>query len=76
MRFTVDAEAVSLSCSAADKRSHTVNEKKNSVQRSRDTPKPNRLGPLYFLLACIFIALPFAVYWFFILEPLQDLVGK
>jgi len=76
MRFTVDAEAVPLGSSAADKRSRSMNDKKDGVQRNRDTRKPNRLGLLYFLLACIVITLPFAVYWFFILRPLQDMVDK
>jgi hypothetical protein len=38
--------------------------------------KKPRMSLFYFLIACILIVIPFAVYWFFIMEPMQKMMGE
>jgi hypothetical protein len=33
-------------------------------------------GLVYFIIACVLIAVPFALFYFFILRPAQDMLGK
>jgi hypothetical protein len=58
----------------SDKRTHKMNAKIGS------TPKPGakkpRMSLFYFLIACILVVIPFAVYWFFIMEPMQKMMGE
>ncbi len=53
-----------------------MDDKKEGIPRGGGARKPNRLGPVYFIIACVLIAVPFIVYWLFILRPMQDMVGR
>jgi hypothetical protein len=48
-----------------------MNDNKGSIPR-----KPNRMSLFYFIIACLLITIPFAVYWFFIMEPMQKMIDK
>jgi len=52
-----------------------MKEKTGSPPRSAGAKKP-RMSLFYFLIACILIVIPFAVYWFFIMEPMQKMMGE
>ena len=53
-----------------------MRDKSDSVSANTETKKPKLKGLIYFVIACILIAVPFIVYRVFILGPLQDMSGK
>jgi hypothetical protein len=52
-----------------------MKEKIGSTDNAAGAKKP-RMSLFYFLIACILIVIPFAVYWFFIMEPMQKMMGE